>query len=148
MRRLHLDSMNPFKITQYQLYLLQLENYELGRYWRLLFKKGIWGAKQPQRKFLVWTQKVKALLLAAIVLQVAAAIIISRPVGHGIGAAVVFILALLIFSYFNFIFFTLALWLVWPVDKILKAVIVARAKKRIIALQSIDSRHFLRQTIT
>lgn len=27
------------KFIKYQLYLLQLENYELGRYWKLLFKK-------------------------------------------------------------------------------------------------------------
>src|SRR6185369_11161484 len=62
--------MNLFNIIKYQLYLLQLENYELGRYWKLLWKKGIFPKKsRPQRKELVWTVKAKALMLMATALH-------------------------------------------------------------------------------
>ncbi|HVY67983.1 MAG TPA: hypothetical protein VHA30_03775, partial [Patescibacteria group bacterium] len=52
---------NYFKIIKYQLYLLQLENYEPGRYFRLLWQKGL-RPQGEQRKQLVWTGKAKALL--------------------------------------------------------------------------------------
>ena len=57
-----------FKIPKYQLYLLQLENYELGRYLKLLFKKGLWP-KGEQRKKLVWTKKAQLVFGLAIILH-------------------------------------------------------------------------------
>ena len=61
--------MNLFRIIKYQLYLLQLENYELGRYFKLLLKKGFWP-KGEQRKQLVWTAKAKSLFLMAVGLHI------------------------------------------------------------------------------
>lgn len=58
--------MNPIKILKYQLYLLQLENYEIERYVKLLFKKGYFYPKQPLRKNLVWTPKAKLVALVAL----------------------------------------------------------------------------------
>jgi hypothetical protein len=57
---------NPNKTIKYQLYLLQLENYEIFRYFKLLGKKGFFPPKESLRKSLVWTIKARALMLMAI----------------------------------------------------------------------------------
>ncbi len=54
----------------YHLYLLQLENYELPRYWRLICKKGLFPPHEPLRKKLVWTAKAKLLFAGALLFDV------------------------------------------------------------------------------
>lgn len=121
--------MNIFKIVKYQLYLLQLENYELGRYWRLLFKKGLWP-KGEQRKKLVWTRKATALMVMAGALQILIGIALYFL--HGwIVALIVF--ALLFTIYFSL--FTLSLILLWPFDYLVKSLIISRAKAKIESLK-------------
>ena len=58
-----------FHFITYHLYLLQLENYELVRYWRLISKKGLFHPKEPLRKKLVWTAKAKFLFAGATLLH-------------------------------------------------------------------------------
>jgi UDP-N-acetylmuramoyl-tripeptide--D-alanyl-D-alanine ligase len=129
------------KFIQYQLYLLQLENYELRRYWKLLFKKGFWPKKkQPQRKELVWTAKAKAIMLMAWALHglvIVLAGLITLTVMPGIDnffTTVVF--AVLILLPFYFILFSLVLIVLKPLDALAKKNLVSRAKFKILNLQS------------
>ncbi len=117
--------MNLFKIIKYQLYLLQLENYELGRYFKLLFKKGFWSHEREQRKQLVWTAKAKALFLIAVGLHILVVVCISF---WSVMAAI--IIGLLFFTTY-YLLFTTALLLLWPVDFLLKQIVIVRAKMRI-----------------
>jgi UDP-N-acetylmuramoyl-tripeptide--D-alanyl-D-alanine ligase len=121
---------NVVKTFKYQLYLLQLENYELGRYFKLLFKKGFWP-KGEQRKNLVWTSKAKALMLMAVGLHLLITIVLIKY--NPVGAVVVFVL---IFTFY-FALFTLSLLLLWPLDFVLKQIIIIRAKSKIKSLTNI-----------
>ncbi|MCX6797381.1 MAG: UDP-N-acetylmuramoyl-tripeptide--D-alanyl-D-alanine ligase [Candidatus Doudnabacteria bacterium] len=129
--------MNPIKLPKYQLYLLQLENYELGRYFRLLFKRGLWP-KAAQRKELVWTAKAKALMLMAIGLHILIGVGLffwaadSRPYMYAIAVVVWFFL----FTTY-YLLFTTALLLLWPFDFIVKQFIIARAKYRVKGLDKL-----------
>jgi len=127
--------MNPFKIPIYQLYLLQLENYELGRFWKLLFKKGLWP-RGEQRKNLEWTQKAKALFLMALGLHIlfgVVLIIASQKIWLWV---ILWIVAIL----FYFVFFSLALIILWPLDFFLKRIIISQAKSKVRMLSKVDSR--------
>lgn len=128
--------MNPFKIIKYQLYLLQLENYELGRYFRLLRLKGFWP-KGEQRKELVWTAKAKAVLGAATAVYIAALFLINLSLSLSMKwrgdvlSLFMIVCALVMLAALPFVFFTIAIWLLYPVDAFLKARIISQAKFKI-----------------
>jgi UDP-N-acetylmuramoyl-tripeptide--D-alanyl-D-alanine ligase len=114
--------MNPFKIIKYELYLFQLENYEIWRFLRLVFRT--WGRpKMPPRKDLVWTLKAKALFVTAIFLQAAVAWWLTKS-----------FLGIVLFAAFFFVFFAflvLASVVLRPLDYVLKSWIIFRAKRKI-----------------
>lgn len=117
--------MNPLKIYTYQLYLLQLENYELGRYFKLLFAKGFYGAKGPQRKQLEWTLKARLIFgLAWVLVIVLALFFASLNIWAGI---IFFLLGLLAFP----LYLVLAEVILMPLDWYLKNRWVKKAKKLI-----------------
>lgn len=58
--------MNLFKKAKYQLYLFQLENYNVGRYLKIAYRAT--GFKNEQRQDLVWTNKLKAVAGVSLVL--------------------------------------------------------------------------------
>ena len=68
---------DPYVLIKYHLYLLQLENYELSRFWQLLFKRG-WFMRKNLRKNLVWTAKAKLLFIISEILILAAAFFIYK----------------------------------------------------------------------
>lgn len=129
------------KIISYQLYLLQLENYELKRYFRLLFKRGFWPQKnKPLRKELVWTAKARALMLMAASLHVLLIVIISAAVlkhqvsldsmlGWGI---VAFLGGLPLY----FLFFSLAILILWPLDAYVKKQLIKKASLKLAKLSN------------
>lgn len=128
--------MNLFKIPKYQLYLFQLENYEIFRYLKLLFKKGFFQNQQPLRKNLVWTLKAKTFLSLAFLMQIGISVLVFcfinksdltfNPQSLATG---VFVFLLLFGFYFVFYIFISLLLL--PLDSVLKSLIVWRAKFKI-----------------
>ncbi|OGB70389.1 hypothetical protein A2Y26_00230 [candidate division CPR2 bacterium GWD2_39_7] len=115
--------MNPILIIKYQLYLLQLENYELGRYWKLILKKGYFRSKQPLRKELVWTNKTKIIFLISVILIGAGKIIAFQ---FGFFAVILW----LVFALLSLpLFFTIALVSIIPVDLTIKKYLIGKAKK-------------------
>lgn len=121
-----------FKIPKYQLYLLQLENYELKRYLRLIFKKGLLPPKEGLRKNLVWTPKAKILMLMAVVLH----ILIGLGLFYwAVNSNPYYIIVAIIIWIFLFIVYCLllvvAVMLLGPVDWLAKQVLISRAKLRV-----------------
>ncbi len=133
---------NLIKIIKYQLYLLQLENYELGRYLKLLRQKGYFPPKAPMRKSLVWTGKATLILLLAIGLYLTLPWLIfwkflDRLPELGIKNYELWFLGfvyLLIFYFLFFIFYLIGIVILWPVDWLLKQVIIYKAKSKIQSL--------------
>ncbi len=126
--------MNIFSIVKYQLYLLQLENYELSRYWQLLKARGFWDYKQPRRKNLVWTAKLTVLFfLSAIAEVIIAAVIVfflRRFFTFPPAASVLlFLIIWYLLALCSFLFFYLGDVILWPFDRVVKSLLAARAKK-------------------
>ena len=130
-----------FHFITYHLYLLQLENYELVRYWRLISKKGLFHPKEPLRKKLVWTAKAKFLFAGATLLHffltlylVYTVLFFAAPYPPPLG--VMWFVARLLFLMLLYpLFYTLVLALLIPFDHITKSFIIARARKRIASLK-------------
>ncbi|MBI5530716.1 MAG: UDP-N-acetylmuramoyl-tripeptide--D-alanyl-D-alanine ligase [Candidatus Doudnabacteria bacterium] len=132
---------NLFKAIKYQLYLLQLESYELGRFWKLLFKKGLLP-KGGQRKQLVWTGK------AVLIFGLAEIIVLGLSIGlahalflnvleNTVAAAIVGLAAFYILQFLGFFFLPLSVIILAPVDWIIKNIIIWRAKLKITKLQNL-----------
>lgn len=130
-----------FQIIKYQLYLLQLENYELLRFFKLLFEKGLLP-KGEQRKKLVWTQKALAVFVLAVALHIGLPLLTYGFLSNG------FLVASSKYQVLSFLFFvllatcymllyTVAVILLWPIDWAIKKIIVIRAKFKINSLPSI-----------
>ncbi|MCJ7826079.1 UDP-N-acetylmuramoyl-tripeptide--D-alanyl-D-alanine ligase [Patescibacteria group bacterium] len=116
--------MNPFFIPIYQLYLLQLENYEIFRYWRLLFLKGYLFPNEPLRKSIVWTQKALGIFVLAVLCYVGSLAIVL------FSTSALFALAYLIIGFFLFpVFYTLALFILLPFDTLIKFIVITQAKQ-------------------
>lgn len=124
---------------KYQLYLLQLENYQLSGYWRAGWRS-VWR-KPPAawRKKLVWTLKMKAVVALAVLLGVLAAVagfwLSGFLILPSLGLKILFLLVWLcvLFRFFFVVFLTLAVILLWPADWFLKRRLVGKAKKKIAA---------------
>ena len=126
---------NIYKIAQYQLYLLQLENYELRRFWKLLWQKGVVPFGQL-RKGLVWTGKAASIFVLGQILLVVTGIGFALFIGRIVNGSiwidiVVWIIVSYLLELISFVFFTVAIWLLWPLDAVLKKQIVNQAKARL-----------------
>ena len=121
-----------FRIIKYHLYLLQLENYNLGRYWRVAPKKIFLRDKIRQK--IVWTPKLSGVFTLAIILQIAVAYFAVRPLANdevylGFFPAT-FMFLFLFLSFFHFVFLTLAVLAVWPFDYMVKSYLVNKARTK------------------
>lgn len=126
-------------LPKYQLYLLQLENYELLRYWRLLFKKGLWP-KGEQRKQLVWTAKAFAVFLLAEVLNLTVFVGLVLSLKTSLGMLLALLVGFLVFcglKCFSFICLTVVVIVLLPLDFLLKTVLVFRARQKLRRLSDI-----------
>lgn len=126
-----------FTTIKYQLYLLQLENYQLGRFWRLIFKKGL-VPHRHLRKELVWTPKAKGLFLMSLGLF----LLVPLTAVWVVGLDLRYVLPLLIIfyfllHYFFFVFCSLALVIIWPVDFLAKQFVILRARRKIQSLEGL-----------
>lgn len=120
-------------LQTYQLYLLQLENYELFRYWRLLVKRHFWP-KSQQRKALVWTGKAVAVFgLAEILAFLFATCVVWVLRGKIADLWSVFIAVgvFVCLQVVQFVFFSLAVALLLPVDYIVKKFLALRARNKL-----------------
>lgn len=124
-----------WKRIKYQLYLLQLEHYEVRRYLRL-GKKLFKPPSAPLRKELVWTPKAKLLLTAVLLLNFFFSAFIAFLIYQFLLPSVVLSVILILsigygLSFFSFAFFSFSLLLIWPLDFMLKKRIIDKAKQKL-----------------
>lgn len=122
-----MNNLNPFRFLLYQLYLFQLEEYDLVRFILLIQKtKGI--PKANQRKQVVWTAKAKILFAIAITLQ----LLISSYLVNSWSLNPLFTILLFLFTcYAGYVFLSFAGIVIWPLDFAAKKLIIYRAKQYI-----------------
>jgi UDP-N-acetylmuramoyl-tripeptide--D-alanyl-D-alanine ligase len=118
--------MNPFSIIKYQLYLLQIENNEIGRYWRLLFGKGYFKSRQPLQKSLNWTAKAKLILLLSLVFWASCDVALFSFSSKPLALAG----AILLFLFFP-AFYSIILLLMIPLDWVVKFLVIGKARRLI-----------------
>lgn len=133
---------DPYKLIKYHLYLLQLENYELERFWKLLIKRGWFEGAEPLRKKLVWTKKAIALFALAqlFILTFAAYLFFSgahAPFAFFWQKLLSLLVTIYVLDFFTPIFLSVALIFLWPFDFAAKKTIVAKAARKIKSLPNI-----------
>lgn len=113
----------------YELYLLQLENYELRRYFLLLKNRGWWSGRviKPRKK-LVWTAKLWLVVIVAAGLMLATSFVLSLFFGV---ASWLMIAVDAVLGFFWPFFLALAALLLWPFDYAIKHFIIAKAKYKL-----------------
>lgn len=116
--------MNPLKAIFYQLHLLQLENYELKRFWPLLWKKGYFYSQRPLRQNLVVTSKIGA-IAGLSVLFMSALLFFIWMVGH---SAITTLGALILIWILQPLFLSVSLILLKPADYLMKYYFIGRAR--------------------
>ncbi|HRI36832.1 MAG TPA: Mur ligase family protein [bacterium] len=121
--------MNPIKRL---LLIYQLENYESWRFLRVIYSRPLILLGRDERKELVWTRKLFALSIMAgfLFAGLSSALVLSGIPG------VVWILGLIAGVVFLPVFFVVANMLLYPIDRVLKHRIVAKARKRIESLHA------------
>lgn len=124
-----------WKYITYHLYLLQLENYELARYWRLIRKKGLFPPREPLRKKLVWTKKALIILITAIVLHLLFTFSLIPVTGYSLPVTdILWFILLLTFTLFYPLFYSIAIILLLNFERLVKFFIISSARKRIASL--------------
>ena len=117
-------AMNPLRLIRYHITLIQLEQYDLGRYFAVLRRR--YAIRTDMRQKAVWTMKLKT--ITAIALMCALAVL-----GIAVYALPITIAALIILA--NIFIFPLyiacAIIITLPLDSLLKRHIIQKAKQKI-----------------
>lgn len=109
----------------YQLYMLQLVNYELDRYFPLLWNKGFYFPAQSLRKSIVWTAKSKGIFALALILTAAAVYL-------GFTQSIIWAVLILMFCLlFMPLIYSLIVILIWPFDYLAKGSVINQAKQKV-----------------
>jgi len=123
----------PHNIIKYQIYLLQLENYNLKRFWKVFFRKA-WSAGR-MRQELVWTNKLKIVFSLALIIQLALLILSFLGITIIFNGFLVNIFFIILIIYLTSCLFglwlSIAVFVISPLDYILKQAIIKKAKAKI-----------------
>lgn len=104
--------------------MLQLENYEILRYLKLLFKKGYFFSNQPLRSQLVWTVKARLILVLTNLFWI-------LTVAFFLWKTNFFVALIWLIFYFLALpfFYSFFLILLWPLEFATKQYLISKAKK-------------------
>jgi UDP-N-acetylmuramoyl-tripeptide--D-alanyl-D-alanine ligase len=108
-----MEKINPFAYLYYHLYLLQLEEYNLVRFFRVIWRtKGI--PQATLRKKLVFTPKMILITLLSL--------------GYIVGLAAVYHVVFLFALYISYVPLCIVVFVITPLDLFLKKIKIGRAK--------------------
>src|SRR5579885_1881666 len=129
----------PNKILEYQLYILQLEEYDSPRFLHTLFQKGLLPVKNLRKK-LVWTAKVKAVAAVTLIQQVLLSIAIAYLLNVSVQELWFLVVCSLILFYFfivfSFVFITQSTDIfLYPFEQYAKNKIIKQAKEKMKTLE-------------
>lgn len=128
---------SPIKSISRQLYILQLENYDLGRSFAAI-RSAPGALRRARRKPILWTPKLAAVFALALIIQSAAAFALAAIIPLSfLGKIAVFLIAEYFLSFVHFAFLFLATAVISPFDKIIKQRIIAAARKKISRLPNL-----------
>ncbi len=122
--------MNPLSYPIYHLYLLQLEEFDVSRYWETIRRTG--GKPRQMRKRLVWTAKIWVVFVLSIILEALSSIFVAYLydafIYHAIPIAVVIGLIFFVFALYNsYIYCTFATIVIAPFDYVIKRFFIYQA---------------------
>ncbi len=121
--------MKFFRSLIYNLYLLQLENYNLRKFWKLIRQR---GADLTQRQPLVWTAKAKLIFALSAGLSFLTAWLLTMNQASSLYRILLTtVLWWIILNLLSTLLLTIAVILVWPLDWLVKTVLVWRAKHKL-----------------
>ncbi len=125
--------MNPLKNLLFYFYLLQLENYRLGRFWKLNWNLTPSDPAFKQRQQIVWTAKAKIIFGLAILLALIIAVITCWNFENIYGSKYLCIILewWLLLRWFPTWFLVFAVAILSPLDWAVKKILVARAAARL-----------------
>jgi UDP-N-acetylmuramoyl-tripeptide--D-alanyl-D-alanine ligase len=127
----------PFLILKYQLYILQLEEYDLKRFTKSLANKGLLRDKSL-RKDLVWSAKARILFSLTLFQQLLLAIAVSYLLFNEV--TIIILSTLLIYfiaSIFSFFFLAISMDLIYPFEVYRKNKIIQSAKQKMKSYEGI-----------
>lgn len=121
--------MNLLKFPLFHLYLLQLENFDLTRFWRIITNRGLLWYIKP-RKSITWTAKIKTAFIFALILHgglsVAITLVFRNTANQITAALILFICSLGGFIFYP-VFLSFAVVGILPVDLFIKQLVITRA---------------------
>ncbi len=123
--------MKTFDNVYFQLLLLQLEEYDLLRYFKAIINTRGIPPKRPVRKPLVWTSKIKLIYALSVVMFLAILFGVNSSGFAPEIRVMLFLLLAIIHFFFHFIFITTAALLISPFDYLIKELTIYRAKIKI-----------------
>ncbi len=129
--------MTVLRNIEFQLLLLQLEEYDLARYLRVIAKTRGVPPKHDFRKPLVWTQKMKLIYGVSIGMLLATIFAVNYSNIHPVAKIFVYVVTGIVHYFFHFVFVTLATIVLMPIDIFIKEFAVARAKSKIRKLKNL-----------
>lgn len=126
--------MNVFRPLLYQLYLLQLENYSIRGFWRLMRRKVVYEFFAGRTRHAIkWTLKTRIIFALTLVLAGLASWSQSDNFDYSpwMKWVISFGYFILYSNLLGSIFLTISVLLFWPLDYISKSIIVARGKAKL-----------------
>jgi len=130
----------PYNILKYQLYIFQLEEYDIKIFIKAIFKKGFF-ANNNLRKDLVWTSKAKLLFSISLFLQLFISLTLSYLIKVYLLNMIAFIIFFVFIYYlstiFSFIFLASSSKLINPIETLIKNNIINNAKNKLKKFQKL-----------
>lgn len=123
-----MEKINPLAYLYHHLYLLQLEEYDLLRYWNILRKK--WIPLHKRRKELVWTPKI--LLITTVSLGIIAGTLLIY-IRNPLLVFPVFLVSL----FFSGVWISMALFFISFIDLFSKELVITRAQRKMATLTNL-----------
>jgi UDP-N-acetylmuramoyl-tripeptide--D-alanyl-D-alanine ligase len=121
-------NINPFKSALFQLYILQLDEYDIYRYLKKIYKV---RRGKKQIKPLVWTNKAKVIFILAFIMVLLASLLFS--------SFNLLFLVLFLFIGFELFFIPLSIsvMLLYPLDYVFKKLLISKAQNKIKSLKDL-----------
>ncbi|MFS8130766.1 MAG: Mur ligase family protein [Candidatus Dojkabacteria bacterium] len=134
----------PFNLITYQLYIFQLEEYDVERYSRAIINKGL-TPPDSLRKELTWTTKAKLIFAISFITQFLITFIDSYLIGIKLFNSwptfiIIFAINLLVVFYFSFLFLIFASIYLSPIESFQKNRIIKRATEKFNELATRNSK--------
>ena len=129
---------NPFRQITQQMYLLQLEWYNIRNYWRVLAKRTKSGLRFDTNRRLVlkWTAKARIILIISLLVHAVIATLLAWLFGViFFGSIIIFLIleVLLLYglSLLYYLILPIVVALLWPLDHFLKKRVIKRATAKL-----------------